>query len=212
MKSSRVSPYRTSFYKRIFDFVIAFFLVIMLSPIMLVLAVTIRLNSIGPVLYRQRRVGRDGQEFFCIKFRTMVPDSAQQLERRLSSDSRLRQEWEQNFKLKDDFRITGIGHFLRRTSLDELPQLFNVLKGEMSLVGPRPVVQAEGQFYGKHFEDYKSIRPGMTGLWQVSGRNDLDYQHRVELDVSYIRRCSFVLDLRILLRTVAVVCCGKGAY
>jgi lipopolysaccharide/colanic/teichoic acid biosynthesis glycosyltransferase len=167
----------------------------------------------GPALFAHRRVGRGGVPFRCLKFRTMVPDAEARLAALLEADPAARAEWEATRKLRHDPRITRIGRFLRASSLDELPQLINVLRGEMSLVGPRPVPEAElAACYGAAAEHYKAVRPGITGLWQVSGRNDTSYADRVALDVAYVTRPSLREDLRILLRTPAAVLFRRGAY
>jgi undecaprenyl-phosphate galactose phosphotransferase len=150
--------------------------------------------------------------FGCLKFRSMVPDADEILKRRLDDDPDARTEWEQGFKLKDDPRITPIGAFLRRTSLDELPQLWNVLKGEMSLVGPRPIIEEELERYGDQVGYYLETRPGITGLWQISGRNNTSYDDRVALDSWYVRNWSLWYDLVILVKTINVVVKGQGAY
>jgi undecaprenyl-phosphate galactose phosphotransferase len=166
----------------------------------------------GPVIYKHRRVGKDGQTFDCLKFRTMVLNADKVLADVLEKDSELKAEWIRDHKLKDDPRITALGKFLRRTSLDELPQLWNVIRGEMSLVGPRPVVKEELLRYGRNVSFYYAAKPGVTGLWQVSGRNELDYRRRVAIDVYYVRNRNIFLDLYILLKTTKVVLGGKGAY
>ena len=181
-------------------------------PVYLLLSILIYLDSPGPILFSHRRVGRHGREFSCYKFRTMVPDAHAALQRYLAEHPESLQEWEETYKLKDDPRITRLGRFLRRTSLDELPQFLNVLKGEMSLCGPRPIVQDEVRKYGKFIEDYYLVKPGITGLWQVSGRNDVSYDDRVRMDSWYVRNWSVWLDLVILLKTVRYVLSGKGAY
>ena len=184
------------------------------SPVLLVLALLIKLSSPGPVFYVQRRVGRGYQRFGCIKFRTMRPDADAVLAKVLENDPALRAEYERDFKLKRDPRITSIGRFLRRSSLDELPQFLNVLRGEMSVVGPRPIVDKELQRYGAYMDEVASVRPGLTGLWQVSGRNNLSYKKRVKLDLAYARGRSFNLDLAIILRTFGVLLLpmDRGAY
>lgn len=176
------------------------------------IAMAVKLSSPGPVFYGQRRIGRFGREFTAWKFRSMVKDADAILHDYLAKHPELRIEWERDHKLKDDPRVTWIGRLLRRTSLDELPQLWNVLRGEMSLVGPRPIVQAEVEKYGERFALYQKVRPGLSGLWQVSGRNDTTYAERVALDCYYVRNWSVWLDLVILARTVRVVLLGKGAY
>ncbi len=181
-------------------------------PIAIIIAAAVKLTSRGPVLYRQTRLGRDGQSFAAWKFRSMVDNANAALEACLSRDAGLRREWQQFQKLRDDPRITSVGRFLRRTSLDELPQLWNVFLGEMSLVGPRPILQEEIPRYGESYVLYKKVSPGLTGLWQVSGRNRLSYEERVNLDLYYIRNWSPWLDLYILARTVSAVLFARGAY
>jgi Undecaprenyl-phosphate galactose phosphotransferase WbaP len=180
-------------------------------PFLLPLALAIRLDSPGPIFYRQRRLGRGGQEFHALKFRSMVPDADKRLAACLE-DPRACREWTQSHKIKNDPRITRVGRFLRKTSLDELPQLWNVLKGEMSMVGPRPIVKAEVARYGEAWAQVSQVRPGMSGLWQVSGRSDRGYGERVELDRYYIRNWSIWLDAWIMAKTLWIVVAGKGAY
>ena len=184
------------------------------SPALLLLTLLVKLSSPGPVFYVQRRVGRGYQRFGCIKFRTMRPDADAVLARVLQDNPALRVEFERDFKLKRDPRITPIGRFLRRSSLDELPQFFNVLRGEMSVVGPRPIVDKELNRYGPYMDEVAAVRPGLTGLWQVSGRNNLSYKKRVKLDLAYARGRSFSLDLAIILRTFGVLLLpmDRGAY
>ncbi len=177
-----------------------------------ILTMLLKLESRGPIIYRQERIGQGGHRFHTWKFRTMVDDAEAVLRRDLEQHSELREEWERHHKLRSDPRITRVGKFLRKTSLDELPQLWNVLKGEMSLVGPRPIVEEETARYGDHLREYLQVRPGLTGLWQVSGRNDTSYEERVALDVYYVRKWSVWLDVRIMAQTVGVVLRGKGAY
>ncbi|HEV8148167.1 MAG TPA: undecaprenyl-phosphate galactose phosphotransferase WbaP [Bryobacteraceae bacterium] len=181
-------------------------------PLIAVIAVAIKLNSRGPVFYGQRRYGRGGRVFVAWKFRTMVANASQALEECLRSDPGLRAEWTRDHKLKHDPRLTAVGRLLRKTSLDELPQLWNVLRGQMSVVGPRPIVGEEIPRYGDAFELYKKVPPGLTGLWQVSGRNNLSYAERVDLDLYYIRNWSPWLDLYILARTITAVLLARGAY
>jgi Undecaprenyl-phosphate galactose phosphotransferase WbaP len=177
-----------------------------------VVTVLIPLTSPGPIFYGQTRLGRDGRHFTAWKFRTMVRDADTVLARWLLDHPDLRAEWERDHKLRNDPRVTWVGRFLRKTSLDELPQLWNILAGEMSLVGPRPIVDAEVPKYGEQFALYRKVRPGLTGLWQVSGRNDTTYEERVALDTYYVRNWSVWLDIHIILRTVRVVVLGSGAY
>lgn len=166
----------------------------------------------SPAIYKHRRVGRDGKPFGCLKFRTMIPNADQVLRELLESNPELKAEWVRDHKLRNDPRVTALGRFLRRTSLDELPQIWNVIRGEMSLVGPRPVVREELLRYGRNVRAYLTTRPGITGLWQVTGRNDTDYRRRVALDTYYARNKSLILDLYILLKTTRVVLAGRGAY
>ena len=178
---------------------------IILSPIFIFIAFLIKVNTRGPIIFLHKRVGRNKKTFFCAKFRTMHPESEYILEKLLSQNEKVKEEYFENFKIINDPRITNIGKFLRLTSLDELPQLINVLKGEMSLIGPRPITDEEIKKYGSSFGEVFSIRPGMTGLWQVSGRNKLSYKRRVMLDLIYVKTFNPLMDLRILLRTVGVI-------
>lgn len=198
--------------KRSFDIVTAITALVVLAPLLLVVAMMIRLFDEGPALYRHRRIGRNGMPFDCLKFRTMVVDADRVLHRQLLSDREAAREWERDHKLKNDPRITPLGHILRKTSVDELPQLFNVLRGEMSFVGPRPIVSEEISKYGTRIADYLRARPGMTGKWQVSGRNDVGYEERVELDWQYVAQWSLLGDLAILVRTVFIVISARGCY
>ncbi|MEC8095650.1 MAG: sugar transferase [Cyanobacteriota bacterium] len=184
------------------------------APALLLLAAMVKLSSPGPVFYVQRRVGRNYKRFGCIKFRTMRADADAVLARVLSEDPGLQAEFERDFKLRRDPRITWVGRFLRRSSLDELPQFLNVLLGEMSVVGPRPIVDKELTRYGHYMDEVAAVRPGLTGLWQVSGRNNLSYRKRVKLDLAYARGRSFSLDLAIILRTFGVLLLpmDRGAY
>ena len=185
---------------------------ILISPLLLTVIVLIKLSSPGSAFYSQQRVGSGGQHFRCWKFRTMHADAEGSLTNLLQSDTELRSEWERVQKLRDDPRASHVGRFLRRTSLDELPQLWNVLRGEMSLVGPRPIVDEEVLRYGEAYELYQRVTPGITGLWQVSGRNDIGYEERVSLDVYYVRNWSMWLDFVILARTVGSVLSNRGAF
>ena len=198
--------------KRILDVFVAIILIVEALPLLVMLWILVSLDG-GPGLYGHLRVGRNGQAFRCLKFRSMVVDADAALARYLDEDPAHRAEWEMSHKLSNDPRVTKLGRFLRTTSLDELPQLFNVLRGEMSIVGPRPVVQSElVRFYsGDASKAYLSVRPGLTGLWQVSGRSDVSYTKRVALDMEYVRSTSVGLDAKILCMTVWVVLLGKGA-
>jgi Undecaprenyl-phosphate galactose phosphotransferase WbaP len=198
--------------KRCIDVAICLLGLPALLPLGLVLACAIRLDSPGPALYRHKRIGRDGREIGIYKFRTMVINADAILKACLEKDDALRKEWESFHKIKNDPRVTRVGAFLRKTSLDELPQLINVLAGSMSLVGPRPIVAAEIKKYGPVYEEYCRVRPGITGLWQISGRNDTSYGDRVAYDRYYICNWSVWMDLWILAKTVPVALSGYGAY
>jgi lipopolysaccharide/colanic/teichoic acid biosynthesis glycosyltransferase len=200
--------------KRCGDIVFSLLVLILGSPLFLLLALLVKISSRGSVFYCQRRIGRGYKGFGCLKFRTMRRDADHVLVAMLASDPQLRAEFERDHKLKRDPRITPLGKFLRRSSLDELPQFINVLRGEMSVVGPRPIVWEELPRYGRNMDAVLSVRPGLTGLWQVSGRNNLTYRTRVRLDLSYVRNRSFWLDLGIVLRTIGVVLLpmDRGAY
>lgn len=197
--------------KRAFDIAVASALIAALSPFLLAVSLMIRRDG-GSAFFRQTRVGRAGRRFSCLKFRTMVMDAEQRLADMLETCPDARRQWEADHKLKDDPRITGIGAFLRHTSLDELPQLFNVIRGEMSLVGPRPIVEAEMARYGDEIDFYLASLPGITGLWQVSGRNDTSYQRRVQLDRWYTQNWSLWQDIAILCKTLPAVIARRGAY
>jgi len=197
--------------KRIGDLIGVMVLSVVFSPVILLASIGSIVNGQSP-FFRQQRVGRDGKLFDCLKFRTMVPNAEDVLEHLLAADPELRAEWDKNQKLKDDPRVTPLGRFLRASSLDELPQLWNVLKGEMSLVGPRPMMKDQQLLYGRNIVAYMLVRPGMTGLWQVSGRNELGFRKRVALDVVYVRNQSLLLDTWIMLKTVWVVISRHGAY
>jgi lipopolysaccharide/colanic/teichoic acid biosynthesis glycosyltransferase len=198
--------------KRVLDIAGAAALLLLCLPAFLVIAALVRLDG-GPAFSAHERVGRGGRLFGCLKFRSMVADADRRLAALLERDPQARAEWEATRKLKSDPRITALGRFLRASSLDELPQILNVLAGHMSLVGPRPVQAAElAVFYGPAAEHYMAVRPGITGPWQVSGRNDTSYAQRVALDVAYARRPSLLGDLKILLRTPMAVLARRGAY
>ena len=200
------------FFKRLLDVVVSGGLMLFLAPLFVGVALAIKVDSPGPALFGHRRIGRRGSFFQAWKFRTMLVHGDEILKRHLSDNEEARAEWERDHKLKNDPRVTRVGRLLRKTSLDELPQLWNVLKNEMSLVGPRPIVQAEVSRYGASFSEYTRVKGGLTGLWQVSGRNDTTYDERVRLDTMYVRNRSVWLDLFILYRTVGVVLFGSGAY
>ena len=196
---------------RLRDIVGSSILLAFLAPVLILASIAIKLTDGGPILFRQRRVGRFGKEFICYKFRTMLVDSEERLQKLLAENSVARQEWQRCHKLTEDPRITWLGAFLRFSSIDELPQLWNVLRGDMSLVGPRPIVAAELKRYGRYSKYYKQVLPGLTGLWQVNGRSRTTYRRRVALDVVYVKNKSLLLDFRILFATVPEVLLARGA-
>ncbi|MCQ8322570.1 undecaprenyl-phosphate galactose phosphotransferase WbaP [Klebsiella pneumoniae] len=197
--------------KRLFDIIASIAIIILLSPVLLYICRQVKKDG-GPAIYGHERIGKDGKPFKCLKFRSMVTNSKDVLNELLQNDPEAKREWDTTFKLKNDPRITKIGAVLRRTSLDELPQLFNVLKGEMSLVGPRPIITAELERYNEEVDYYLLSKPGMTGLWQVSGRSDVDYETRVYLDAWYVKNWSMWNDIAILFKIVGVVLKKDGAY
>lgn len=200
--------------KRIFDITFSIFCLLLGVPIFLTIALAVWLTSPGKIIYSHERIGRGGKSFRCYKFRTMYQDADQRLKDILNENSHLKKEWDNCFKLKNDPRITSIGNFLRKTSLDELPQFWNVLKGDLSVVGPRPIVQAEvDKYLGLKAYKILSIRPGLTGPWQVSGRSDINcYQKRILLDEYYVDHRSMVLDLKLIAKTIPTMLFSKGAY
>jgi exopolysaccharide production protein ExoY len=196
--------------KRWFDITAALAALLLLMPLFCLIALAIKLWDRGPVFYRHSRVGLEGKAFGCFKFRTMVINADEVLARQLAANNEAAAEWQKNRKLKRDPRITPLGASMRKTSIDELPQLLNILKGDMSFVGPRPIVTEEVQKYGSTIEHYFCTRPGLTGPWQVSGRNDLDYATRVALDRDYVENWSFWRDLTIIAKTARVVVAARG--
>lgn len=197
---------------RLFDIITAVAILGFMLPFMAALAAAIYLVDPGPILYRHRRIGHQGRYFHCLKFRTMRVDSDAVLEVHLRSSVLAKMEWEATRKLRNDPRVTRLGAVLRKLSLDEFPQLINVIRGEMSIVGPRPIVEQEVQKYGACFEHYCRVRPGLTGVWQTSGRSDESYDRRITMDVSYVMRKSVLFDVWLLAKTVPVVLLSKGAY
>jgi exopolysaccharide production protein ExoY len=198
--------------KRAFDVLIASLALASILPLFALAALLVKCTSCGPVFFRHERIGFRGERFFCYKFRTMVIDADASLDRLLAQDESARAQWQVCQKLTHDPRVTKTGQYLRMSSIDELPQLINVLRGEMSIVGPRPIVQAEIARYRDKFGDYVRARPGITGLWQVSGRSDTSFEFRTELDRRYVRNWKFSRDLLILLKTIPVVLSSKGSY
>lgn len=197
--------------KRIVDIVLALGGIILLAPLLVICYVAVVLSSPGPALFRHKRVGFNGRKFECLKFRTMVPDAAERLQALLASDPAAAAEWAATRKLQNDPRVTAIGAILRKLSLDELPQLFNVLRGEMSIVGPRPVTEEELERYSTSVGAYLSCRPGITGLWQVSGRSTTSYEKRVACDAYYAHNWSMVLDAKIIVVTIPALLSTDGA-
>ena len=194
------------------DYVVALVALMLLAPIMLIIGGLIWLGDRKGPVFAHRRYGKGGRTFLCYKFRTMAANADMRLARLLQQSAEARAEWARDHKLRRDPRVTTVGRFLRKTSLDELPQLFNVLRGDMSLVGPRPIIAAEVRRYGRHFRHYCSVRPGITGIWQISGRNDVGYRRRVAMDSVLARRITPRLYARLLVGTARSVLTGRGAY
>ncbi len=217
MKKKLIKKRNFKFYKlfkTLLDFLFSIFFLIASLPFFIIISVLIKLSSRGPIFFLQERIGKNNIPFKCIKFRTMHPEAKDILENLLMNDEKLKMEFEQTHKIKNDPRITNIGKLLRKTSLDELPQFINVLKNEMSIVGPRPIVNKEKKKYGNNFKKVLSVKPGITGLWQVSGRNNLTYKTRIKLDMNYIENYNFLMDIRIIIRTIGVILfpLDRGAY
>ena len=212
IKNKKINIYKS--FKNLFDFLFSIFFLISSLPFFLLISLLIKLSSRGPIFFLQERIGKNNIPFKCIKFRTMHPEAKDILENLLMKDEKLKMEFEQTHKIKNDPRITTIGKLLRKTSLDELPQFINVLKNEMSIVGPRPIVNKEKNKYGKNLKKVLSVKPGITGLWQVSGRNNLTYKTRIKLDINYVDNHNFLMDIRILIRTIGVILfpLDRGAY
>ena len=200
--------------KRFIDFVFSFLLIILLFPLFLIIGILIKLNSKGSIIYIQRRIGKNNTPFSCYKFRTMKHESKYILKKLLIQNPHFKNEFEKTRKLINDPRITNLGKFLRFTSLDELPQIFNVFRGDMSFIGPRPIVKSEIKKYGKDFKKAFSLKPGISGLWQVSGRNKLSYSKRVELDIFYAANINLLLDFKIFLKTILIILIpfNRGAF
>lgn len=196
---------------RALDIIIALAALVVFAPVILVCAALVMASNNGPVLFRQQRIGRNGALFTCLKLRTMRTDAAEVLDVLLASCPETRSEWQRDHKLRNDPRIIKVGAFLRKTSFDELPQLFNVLAGDMAIVGPRPIVASEIARYGRHIAAYCAVRPGITGLWQVKGRSSTTYRRRVACDVLYSRIKAPIVDLRIIACTIPAVLFGRGA-
>ena len=217
MKKKSIKFRNLNFYKsckNLLDFLFSILFLIASLPFFILISLLIKLSSRGPIFFLQERIGKNNIPFKCIKFRTMHPEAKDILENLLMKDDKLKKEFEETHKIKNDPRITTIGKLLRKTSLDELPQFINVLRGEMSIVGPRPIVNDEIIKYEKNFKKVSSIKPGITGLWQVSGRNNLTYKRRIMLDLNYVENYNLIMDLRILIRTFGVILfpLDRGAY
>lgn len=203
---------RNRIYKRIFDLICTIGGGFLILPIIAIVSLLVAIDNKGHVIFAHRRIGKNGKEFPCYKFQTMIPNAQEKLVEYLASNPKAKKEWEESFKLTNDPRVTKLGGFLRKTSLDELPQLWNVIKGDMSLVGPRPIVQKEIKKYGVYFREYAMVLPGITGMWQASGRSDTSYEERVTMDTWYVRNWSVWLDIMYLAKTFQAVIVGKGAY
>lgn len=210
--TSRREPVVGGVSKRSLDCLVAVLALAALSVLFLAVAGVLLLTQGRPVFYRHTRIGRNGKSFGCLKFRTMVPNPDKVLADILASDPAMAREWSETRKLKNDPRVTRFGAMLRKTSTDELPQLINILRGDMSFVGPRPIVEAETEKYGDRFVDYKLARPGLTGAWQISGRSNMPFERRVDIDTDYVRSWSFRRDIAIMIKTVPAVLMSRGAY
>ena len=208
----RAIPVMDAAIWRLFDMVAAFLILSFMLPFLAMLAVAIFISDPGPVFYRHRRLGQGGRYFQCMKFRTMRVDGDAILAEHLSTSAAAKREWDATHKLRNDPRVTPLGAIMRKLSLDEFPQLLNVLSGDMSIVGPRPIVEQEVQKYGSYFEHYCRVRPGLTGIWQTSGRSDTSYHQRVTMDVAYVRRKSVTLDMWLMAKTLPAVLLAKGSY
>jgi exopolysaccharide production protein ExoY len=207
-----VGAFFSSWTKLVLDVILAFTGLLLLFPMILMVVAILLIIQGRPIFIAHERIGRNGVPFPCLKFRSMVNDAADVLSKHLASNPHLRAEWNATRKLQNDPRITPFGQFLRKSSIDEIPQLLNVLCGQMSLVGPRPIVASEVELYGAHFEHYTKVRPGLTGLWQVSGRSDTSYSKRVELDVQYVAERSTLGDINIMFKTIPAVLQSRGSY
>lgn len=205
---NNLSRRRNRLMKRIFDLVCVLSGGLLILPIIAVISILVAIDNRGNIIFAHKRVGKGGKIFSCYKFQTMVPNAQEKLEVYLKENPEARKEWEESFKLTNDPRVTKLGAFLRKTSLDELPQLMNVIKGEMSLVGPRPIVTKEIERYGENFKEYSMVLPGITGMWQCHGRSDTTYAERVAMDTWYVRK----VDIAMLLKTVKTVLWREGAY
>lgn len=205
--------YKKTFYnfiKRLSDIILTWIALIVLSPIFLIIAILIKIDSKGSVFYKHKRIGKNGEYIYLYKFRSMYSDSKERLEK-LLEDSKIKKEWEENFKLDNDPRITRVGKFLRKTSLDELPQLINILTGDMSIVGPRPIIDGEIEKYGKNKAKFLSVTPGLTGWWACNGRSCTSYKERMDLELYYVDNRSLKLDFKVIIKTFISVLKRDGA-
>ncbi len=202
---NRINYLNYCLIKRIIEVIFSILIFIATIPLIIFISLLIKLSSRGPIFYRQKRLGKNLKLFNCLKFRTMNLEADDMLDNLLSSNEEIRLEFKRSQKIKNDPRVTKIGKFLRKTSLDELPQFINIIRNEMSLIGPRPIVENEKKRYGKDLEEVFSVRPGITGLWQVSGRNKLSYKRRIMLDLIYVRNKNISMDINILIRTIGVI-------
>lgn len=213
-EKNKVVNYKTkktyNFFKRTFDITFASLALVALSPVFLATSFAIKKDSSGPVFYKHKRIGKNGETIYLYKFRSMYTDSKEKLEE-LLKDPKVRKEWEENFKLENDPRITKVGNFLRKTSLDELPQLLNIIKGDMSIIGPRPVIDDEIEKFGKDKDKFLSVKPGLTGWWACNGRSDTSYEERVNLELYYVDHQSFSLDAKCFIKTIESVIKKEGA-
>lgn len=207
-----VTPFAQPNLTRVIDIIGACLILVIALPFLVILAALLLLDSPGPLFFSQQRVGLGGRVFPCLKFRTMCRNADAALQFHLATSETARAEWARDHKLRNDPRVTRLGKIVRKLSLDEFPQLINILRGEMSLVGPRPIIRSEAVRYGRYFDEYCQVRPGLTGLWQVSGRNNVTYRRRVSLDCYYVRNKTVMMDLMILFRTIPVVLGAKGSY
>lgn len=208
----RLISTREAFLWRCFDVAVALLIIVIVAPFLVFLTGVLYVSDPGPILFRHRRIGHRGRYFQCLKFRTMKAGGDALLHDHLRRNPEALREWQATCKLRSDPRVTKVGAIVRKLSLDEFPQLFNVLSGDMSIVGPRPIVEMEVHRYGDRFEHYCLVRPGLTGLWQTSGRSDTSYEQRVDMDISYVGRKSLVLDAWLLCKTVPAVLLARGSY
>lgn len=198
------------FIKRMFDIILSLIALLISSPFLIIIAILIKMEDKGPVFYKHKRIGKNGKYIYLYKFRSMYKDADIRLKEMLK-DPKIKKKWEENFKLENDPRITRVGNIIRKTSLDELPQLLNILKGEMSIVGPRPIIDGEIEKYGKNKDKFLSVKPGLTGWWACNGRSCTNYDDRIKLELYYVDNCSIILDIRCIFKTAISVLKKEGA-